>query len=129
MYQGTARKTHPRSLRTSQGPSAPLPSPGDEQVVEVDANGICVNVWATGGGELGSKILGLKISDVVGEDIYRSIQPLFRRVMETQKSEVVEHALPVGSGERLVPLPAGSGCPSRRLRQTADHPYQRRNLP
>lgn len=94
-------------------------------MVEVDANGICVNVWATGGGELGSKILGRKISDVVGEDIYRSIQPLFRRVMETEKSEAFEHAFPVDSGERwfrfrLVPVVRPDGSAKRLIIHTSD---------
>jgi hypothetical protein len=105
MNPGTARKTNHRSLRQSQRHASPIPSPGDEHVVEVDAHGVCVNVWATrGGSELGDRILDRKISEVVDEEIYRSIQPVFRRVIKTEQSEAFEPALPEGSDPRRTAL-------------------------
>jgi hypothetical protein len=104
MDPGTARKTELPSSPQSQGRIPPLPSPSDEHVIEVDAEVVCVNVWATrDGGELSDRILGRPVSEVVGEEIYRSLEPVFRRVMETGQSEAFEHALPDGSRS------AGSG--------------------
>jgi signal transduction histidine kinase len=92
----------------------------------VDSHGVCVNVWATrGGAELSTRILGKKISEVVGEEIFRSIQPVFRRVMETEQSEAFEHAIPEGSRERwfrlrLVPVFHSGGSTKRLVIQASD---------
>ncbi len=95
-------------------------------MVEVDAHGICVNVWATrDGSELGDRILGRQLSEVVGEDIYRSIQPVFRRVMESEKSEAFDHVSQEGSSERwfrfrLVPVLHSGGSGKRLIIQASD---------
>jgi signal transduction histidine kinase len=126
MNQGTARKTHPRSLRHSQRLAASIASLGDEHVIELDSHGVCVNVWATRGGtELSARIRGRKISDVVGEEIFRSIQPVFQRVMETEQSEAFEHAFPDGSRERwfrfrLVPVFHSGGSTKSLIIQASD---------
>jgi signal transduction histidine kinase len=95
-------------------------------VVEVDVHGVCVNVWATrGGNELSDRILGRPISEVVGVEIYRSLQPVFRRVMETEKSEAFERPFPEGSHGRwfrirLVPVLHSGGGGKRLIIQASD---------
>jgi signal transduction histidine kinase len=95
-------------------------------MVEVDAHGVCVSVWATrGSSDLGDRVLGRKISEVVGEEIYRSIQPIFRRVMETEQGEAFEHAWPDGPRNRwfrfrLVPILQSGGADKRLIIHASD---------
>jgi PAS domain S-box-containing protein len=74
----------------------------DEVVFEFDVAGTYRSIW-TGNEALlvrpKKELLGRRISDVLGEDAAVPFLAVFRRVLETGRSENIEYSMPVPSGE------------------------------
>ena len=99
----TERKQAEIALQQSEARLHALVESIDELVVEMDVEGTFLNIW-TANEELlyrpREEMLGRRISQLIGEEFFRPLAPIFRRVLETGRGENLEYPLEVVTGKR-----------------------------
>ena len=77
----------------------------DQIVLELDAEGTFLNIWANDEKLLyrpRSELLGRRSEDIFDADFFRSSHELFKRVIATGKGEDFEYSLALSGGRTLV---------------------------
>jgi PAS domain S-box-containing protein len=116
----TQREQSEWDLRGSYARMEALVASVNEVIFEFDRDGTYKNVWATDESMLlvpRSKLIGMKLSDVVDREVAQNLVAVCRRVLQTGQGESVEYFLPVKNQDywwisRINPVRLPSGPPT-----------------
>jgi PAS domain S-box-containing protein len=116
----TQREQSEWDLRGSYARMEALVASVNEVIFEFDSDGTYKNVWTTNDSRLlvpRSKLIGMKLSDVVDRDVAQNLVAVCRRVLQTGQGESVEYFLPVHNQDfwwisRINPVRLPSGPPT-----------------
>jgi PAS domain S-box-containing protein len=110
----------------------------DQIVLELDAEGTFLNIWASDEKLLyrpRSELLGRRSEDIFDPDFFRSSHELFKRVIATGKGEDFEYSLAFPEGERWflarvnrIEYPDGEKTVCLAIREISDRKHAERNL-
>jgi two-component system, cell cycle sensor histidine kinase and response regulator CckA len=110
----------------------------DQIVLELDAEGTFLNIWANDEKLLyrpRSELLGRRSEDIFDADFFRSSHELFKRVIATGKGEDFEYSLAFPEGERCflarvnrIEYPEGEKTVCVAIREISDRKHAERNL-
>ena len=110
----------------------------DQIVLELDAEGKFLNIWANDEKLLyrpRSELLGRRSEDIFDPDFFRSSHELFKRVIATGKGEDFEYSLSFPEGERWflarvnrIAYPDGEKTVCLAIREISDRKHAERNL-
>ena len=110
----------------------------DQIVLELDAEGTFLNIWANDEKLLyrpRSELLGRRSEDIFDADFFRSSHELFKRVIATGKGEDFEYSLSFPEGERWflarvnrIEYPEGDKTVCLAIREISDRKHAERNL-
>ena len=110
----------------------------DQIVLELDAEGTFLNIWANDEKLLyrpRSELLGRRSEDIFDADFFRSSHELFKRVIATGQGEDFEYSLNFQEGERWflarvnrIDYPDGEKTVCLAIREISDRKHAERNL-
>ncbi|MFZ0634889.1 MAG: PAS domain S-box protein [Candidatus Acidiferrales bacterium] len=113
----TERVRTERSSRKADARMQALLTSIDDIVFEFDSDGTCLNAWTANEDLLicpREELLGKRVGDVLGEELFGQFRETFRRVTETGRPEEFEYPLEVRAGKRwfvgrIGPIPSSRG--------------------
>jgi two-component system cell cycle sensor histidine kinase/response regulator CckA len=110
----------------------------DQIVLELDAEGTFLNIWANDEKLLyrpRSELIGRRSEDIFDADFFRSSHELFKRVIATGQGEDFEYSLNFPEGERWflarvnrIDYPDGEKTVCLAIREISDRKHAERNL-
>src|SRR6266481_3174183 len=110
----------------------------DQIVLELDAEGTFLNIWANDEKLLyrpRSELIGRRSEDIFDADFFRSSHELFKRVIATGKGEDFEYSLSFQEGQRWflarvnrIEYPDGEKTVCLAIREISDRKHAERNL-